>query len=357
MLDSKYLKLILAIDQNGSLNKASKELNLTQSALSHQLKNLEDYLGIAIFHRKNNQLHFTEAGKELRDRAVQIIEELNALELRMQEIKADQLKRYIHGYSEKEAQRLVDQATSVSEFLHYDSLWEKGSRILEIGCGVGAQTAIISSQNKESEIVSIDISKRSIDIAKTKIEKLGIKNVTFRVQDVRALSKAKDGVFDHIFICFLLEHLSNPVEILRMVKKMLKPGGTITVIEGDHGSTFFYPPNEYAEKVVESQVNLQDIRGGNANIGRALYPLLAKAGYQHIKVSPRQIYVDNSKPELVEGFIKNTFTAMMEGISEEVISADLIGASAFKRGIKGLLRTTEKDGVFSYTFFKAKAGI
>ena len=82
---------------------------------------------------------------------------------------------------------------------------------------------------------------------------------------------------------------------------------------------------------------------------------MAKAGYKHIKVSPRQIYVDNSKPELVEGFIKNTFTAMMEGISEEVISADLIGASTFKRGIKGLLRTTEKDGVFSYTFFKAKA--
>jgi len=98
-------------------------------------------------------------------------------------------------------------------------------------------------------------------------------------------------------------------------------------------------------------------RGGNANIGRQLYPLLSKAGFKNIEVSPRQIYVDNSKSELVESFIKNTFTAMIKGMSQDIIGEDLLSKEDVKLGIQGLLRTAETDGVFSYTFFKAKASV
>ena len=137
MIDAKHLKLVRAIEEFGSLNKASKELNLTPSALSHQLKKLEEYLGIEIFNRIGNKLFFTEAGIELKERAFVILEQFEGLESKIEEFKANQKDRYIHGYSKREAQRLLDQATSVSEFLHYDSLWEAGSRVLEIGCGNG----------------------------------------------------------------------------------------------------------------------------------------------------------------------------------------------------------------------------
>ncbi len=59
--------------------------------------------------------------------------------------------------------------------------------------------------------------------------------------------------------------------------------------------------------------------GGNSNIGRELYPLLKTTEFSDIVVSPRMIYVDASKPKLVEGFIKNTFTAMIKGIGEKAI--------------------------------------
>ena len=49
MVDAKHLKLIVAVDQFGSLNKAAKALNVTQSALNHQLRNLEEYLAVAVF--------------------------------------------------------------------------------------------------------------------------------------------------------------------------------------------------------------------------------------------------------------------------------------------------------------------
>jgi hypothetical protein len=67
------------------------------------------------------------------------------------------------------------------------------------------------------------------------------------------------------------------------------------------------------------------------------------------------VYVDSSKLHLVEGFIKKTFTAMIEGVRESALDAGMIDQPTFDKGIKDLYRTTEEDGVFCYTFFKAVA--
>ena len=136
------------------------------------------------------------------------------------------------------------------------------------------------------------------------------------------------------------------------MKRVLKKNGTITIIEGDHGSTYFHPDSEAAKNAIQCQVELQKQNGGDANIGRKLYPLLDQGGFKEIKVSPRQVYVDDSNPEWVEGFTKNTFTAMIKGISEEAVSKNLIGKKEFEKGIKDLKRTAEGGGTFCYTFFK-----
>jgi hypothetical protein len=67
------------------------------------------------------------------------------------------------------------------------------------------------------------------------------------------------------------------------------------------------------------------------------------------------VYVDPSRPQLVEGFTRNTFTAMIEGVRQAAIEAGLIDKKTFDEGIRGLYRTTESDGVFCYTFFRATA--
>ena len=67
------------------------------------------------------------------------------------------------------------------------------------------------------------------------------------------------------------------------------------------------------------------------------------------------VYVDSSKPALVKGFTKNTFTAMIEGVRNAALSAGLIDQITFDKGLRDLYRTTETDGVFCYAFFKAFA--
>ena len=126
----------------------------------------------------------------------------------------------------------------------------------------------------------------------------------------------------------------------------------MTVIEGDHGSTYFYPDSSAANRVIECLVELQRLAGGNALIGRRLYPLMIEAGLDAVHVSPRMVYVDSSRPDLVDGFTRKTFTAMIAGVRESAIETGIIDPEAFDTGVRDLYRTTEVDGVFCYTFFK-----
>ncbi|MEW6535541.1 MAG: methyltransferase domain-containing protein [Candidatus Auribacterota bacterium] len=263
---------------------------------------------------------------------------------------------YVHGYSEKEGVRLQDQAVTLVDLLHSDTVYPEGSSVLEAGCGVGAQTVILAKNSPGAKITAIDISESSLEEAKKRVESYGIRNVTFRQGDIFNLPFAPQS-FDHVFICFVLEHLAEPVKALSSLKQYIRHGGSITVIEGDHGSAYFYPDSESAHTAIGCQVELQRRKGGNAMIGRALYPLMIQAGYENVIVSPRMVYVDAGRPQLVDGFIRKTFTAMIEGIRQDALDAGLIDAVAFDAGIRGLKRTTESDGVFSYTFFKAAAVI
>jgi ubiquinone/menaquinone biosynthesis C-methylase UbiE len=261
---------------------------------------------------------------------------------------------YVHGYDEQENRRLQEQASTLVELLHSDTAYPAGSSVLEAGCGVGAQTVILAANSPNARITSVDVSATSIAAATKTVRAANIGNVSLLQADIFNLP-FPPASFDHVFLCFVLEHLPEPVAALRALRRMLKPGGTITVIEGDHGSTYFYPENDRASRTVQCLVELQARAQGNALIGRALYPLLTEAGFDQVGVLPRMVYVDASKPALVEGFTKKTFTAMIEGVRKAVVASRLMTENDFDEGVAALHRTAQPDGVFCYTFFKAIA--
>jgi SAM-dependent methyltransferase len=258
---------------------------------------------------------------------------------------------YVHGYDPREKERLQDQAGTLVDLLHSDTAYGRGSLVLEAGCGVGAQTVTLAQRSPDARFVSVDVSADSISEAKRRADRAGLTNVEFRQADIFTLPFRAES-FDHVFVCFVLEHLSQPVEALVILNGLLRPGGSITVIEGDHGSTYFYPESPSALAAIQCLVTLQREAGGNPLIGRQLYPLMVDAGFDAIRVSPRMVYVDSSRPDLVDGFTRKTFTAMVEGVREPAIAAGLIEPEAFDAGVQALHRTAEVDGVFCYTFFK-----
>ncbi|WP_158938070.1 methyltransferase domain-containing protein [Burkholderia sp. S171] len=258
---------------------------------------------------------------------------------------------YVHGYQRNENERLQNQARTLTELLHFDTVYPAGHTVLEAGCGVGAQTVTLAARSPAARFTSIDINLQSIDAAQQKIHANGLTNVTFQQADIFSLPFEPES-FDQIFVCFVLEHLGQPMEALARLKRLLKPGGTITVIEGDHGSTYFHPDSPAARAAIQCQITLQQQAGGNALIGRQLYPLMNAAGFNQVRVSPRMVYADASRPDLVDGFTRKTFTAMIEGVRVPAISAGLIKPQDFDDGVRDLHRTTQDDGVFCYTFFK-----
>jgi len=265
---------------------------------------------------------------------------------------------YVHGYSHTESQRLSDQADTLGKLLHHDSFFTPSGRVLEAGCGTGAQTVIVAPQNPECNFVSIDISIDSLSAAARKITDRNISNVTIHSADVFNLP-FNDETFDHVFICFLLEHISQPAHALGSLKRVLKTGGTITVIEGDHGSAYYHPRSAAAQATIRCLVDIQAEMGGNSLIGRELYPLLVNAGFAGVSVTPRVVYADAGHPEMVDGFTRKTFIAMVEGVKEQAIGSGMITETGWEQGIAELYRSADTDGTFNYTFFKAvgrKAG-
>ena len=260
--------------------------------------------------------------------------------------------QYVHGYSSKESKRLQDQAQTLTDLLHHDTVYPANSHVLEVGCGVGAQTVILAQNNPQSQILSLDISSESVATAKARVEEAEYSNVSFLEGDLFSLP-FEDETFDYIFVCFVLEHLTHPQKALECLKRILKTGGSLTVIEGDHGSAYFHPDSAAAKKTIQCLIDLQAQKGGNALIGRQLYPLLSSANYKEVHVSPRMVYADESLPAIVEGFTKKTFNAMIEGVKEQAINAKMIEEKEWNEGISDLFRTSQKNGVFCYTFFKA----
>lgn len=260
-------------------------------------------------------------------------------------------RSYVHGRSDRESTRLHDQASGLGFLLHEGTRYPAGSIVLEAGCGVGAQTLLLAGNSPHAQFVSIDISPESLARAQERVLREGFTNVTFRQADICNLP-FRAGTFDHVFVCFTLEHIPDPLLALGNLRKVLRPGGTITVIEGDHGSAVFYPDTPAAHHVIDCLVTLQRQALGNALIGRELEHLLTDAGFVDVKVSPRQTYASQNISHSSEA-VKSNFIAMIEGVRKQAIAGGLADPEAWDRGIRDLYRTTEQDGMFCYTFFKA----
>ncbi|WP_380169588.1 methyltransferase [Jannaschia sp. R86511] len=266
---------------------------------------------------------------------------------------------YVHGYHETEGHRLGDQARTLADLLHHDTSFAPDTSVLELGCGVGAQSLELLRRSPGVRLTCVDRSADSLRTAGERLHAAGHRSVSLVEADLFDLPRPDGplaaGRHDHVVVCFVLEHLTAPDDALRRARRLLRPGGTLTVIEGDHGSTAFHPDSPAAHEAIACQTRLQRSAGGDPDIGRRLYPLLTAAGFADVEVTPRQVYVDGSRPDLAEGFVRRTFTAMVAGVRTPALAAGLTSPHRFDAGISDLLRTAEPDGVFSYTFYKATA--
>lgn len=262
---------------------------------------------------------------------------------------------YVHGYSERETQRLYEQAEILEAILHEGTAYAPGRHILEAGCGVGAQTRLLTKRSPGALFTSIDISEDSLAAAARLKQQPGFENVTFRRADIMNLP-FPDESFDHVFICFVLEHLDQPVKALHQLKKVLKTNGTLTVIEGDHGSCFWHPHTAQSQAAWNGLIVAQQANGHDPNIGRRLTPLLTDAGFQIESCRPAWLYADRLNKPLRDGMVDHIIVPMVQSAEKQILAEDLVPQTVYQQGISDLKRVDEiEEGTFFYTWFKALA--
>jgi ubiquinone/menaquinone biosynthesis C-methylase UbiE len=260
--------------------------------------------------------------------------------------------KYVHGYSKRESQRLREQSDILEGLLHSDTYYPKGSKVLEVGCGVGAQTRILAKRSHTAEFFSIDISQKYLQQAKKIVLEEGLTNVRFERKDLLRTGY-RDESFDHIFVCFVLEHLDDPISVLIEMKRLLKRGGSLTVIEGDHGSCFWYPETPDTIKVWHSLIKMQQKIGHDPLIGRKLYPLLSKAGFYVKYVEPRWVYTDSSDPIYANDILNKIITPMVWASKNQILDAGIVTKATWTKGLEELKKIgLKKEATFFYTWFK-----
>lgn len=153
-----------------------------------------------------------------------------------------------------------------------------GMSLLDCGCGVGSITVDLAERVAPGEVIGVDIDEDQLEIAESLAKERGIRNVRFELASIHMLPFS-EASFDAVLAHTLLMHLSDPLEALRKMQRLLKTGGIIGVSDDDY-STFVHSPSSPAlEKAAEIWPKIVKLNGGSPSYSRGLRSLLREAGF------------------------------------------------------------------------------
>jgi SAM-dependent methyltransferase len=155
-------------------------------------------------------------------------------------------------------------------------------RILALGCGTGIEARALGRLlGPETVIIGLDHSPALIDAARRVTADEGLSSgIVYEVGDAHHTSYG-DGEFDIVTMHTLISHVDDPLQVLREARRVVRPGGTIAVFDGDYASlTFAYPPEALAKMVEEK---LMQLIVANPRIMRDMPHLLSEAGLELVE--------------------------------------------------------------------------
>jgi SAM-dependent methyltransferase len=159
-----------------------------------------------------------------------------------------------------------------------------GMRLIDCGCGPGSITADLARAVAPGAAIGIDLRKEALLHARTLAREREIANVAFQAASVYQLPYA-DGSFDAAFSCAVLQHLSAPLLALKEMRRVLKPGGVIGIVDGSSTVTFRYPTNPLLEAWDKFRGLQREYNTGRPSEPLQLRVLLREAGFARTQAS------------------------------------------------------------------------
>jgi ubiquinone/menaquinone biosynthesis C-methylase UbiE len=181
---------------------------------------------------------------------------------------------------------LTDSVDDMMNRMFVDAGIGPGMKILDVGCGRGDVSLLVSKLTGETGMVlGVDRDASSIEFAQNRVKELNISNISFSVCDIMSLFQIQD-LFDAAVARRVIMYLQNPVEAIKKISGMLRPGGIVALLE--HDATMV--PGRFTPLALQEEVNrwiLETVKreGADVHIGFNLNKIMEQAGIivEHIR--------------------------------------------------------------------------
>jgi ubiquinone/menaquinone biosynthesis C-methylase UbiE len=150
-----------------------------------------------------------------------------------------------------------------------------GQRLLDVGCGPGAITDGLAERVAPGEVVGVDADAAWVAAA---TERWARPNLRFVEGDAAALP-FHDDAFDVAFLHAVLQHVSSPIDAIREVRRVVRPGGRVAVADADLDGFLVHP----CPPGLDEAMALDRRTRRNPEVGRQLSALLRAGGFTDVE--------------------------------------------------------------------------
>ncbi|KAF8590755.1 UbiE family methyltransferase [Ramaria rubella] len=157
-------------------------------------------------------------------------------------------------------------------------------KILDIGCGPGTITVDFAILVPEGNVIGLENASEVLEQARETARKHGVTNVDFVVGDVHALPYP-DHFFDVVHAHQVLQHVGDPVQALREMRRVTKPGGIVAARDADFSAMTWYPASTGITEWHELYKRVARSNGGEPDAGRRLHVWAREAGLNPARIT------------------------------------------------------------------------
>lgn len=265
-------------------------------------------------------------------------------------------EKYLHGFSKDEQERLRRQSRFWEPYIFPHVDLYHCQNVLEVGCGVGAQTEILLRRFPESRIEGIDFSEKQIETAQKNLKDLKLFKNRYRLQQMDATNMDfESSYFDGAYLCWVLEHIKEPMRVLSEVRRTLRPGGVLFVTEVMNSSFFLEPYSPNVWKYWMAFNDFQYDHAGDPFIGAKLGNFLTAVGFRDVQTQVITAHLDNRFPGKRRDFIA-FWTDLLLSAQKHLLEHNYVTQEVVNECRKELdLVSKDPNAVFMYSFMHAQA--
>lgn len=264
--------------------------------------------------------------------------------------------RYIHSFTPEEQARLIRQGRFLAPWVQPGVDFSACRTVLEAGCGVGAQLHVLLDRFPDAHFTGIDLSPVQLDQARRLLaEPIAANRVDLIEASAYSLPFA-DANFEGACTFWVLEHLGDPLSLLREVRRVLKPGGVLYCTEVFNAGLYTWPATPALDAYWRAFNELQRELGGDPDVGVRLGALFERAGFERVEFRDVSPQMDGRLKGLDarRDFIDFWQTLLLSGAAklQEHGRVTPAGIEALKTDFAALAENP--DAIFRYAAFQSR---